>query len=152
MAVTRAMIDDFVSQRSLALVGASRDGKRGFGNAIRKELTAKGLALHLVHPEVETIDGQPCVRSLAEVADKVGGAVLVTPPAMTEQLVAQAADAGIRRLWLQQGAESEAAIRLAEERGLTVVHHQCVLMFAEPLKFPHGFHRWLRKTFHRLPQ
>jgi uncharacterized protein len=152
MAVTRAMIDEFVSQKSLALVGVSRDGKRGFGNTIRKELAAKGVTLHLVHAEAEAIGGQPCARTLAEVADKVRGVVLVTPPAATEQLVAQAAEAGIRRVWIQQGAESAAAISLAEEKGLAVVHHQCLLMFVAPEKFPHGFHRWLRKIFHRLPQ
>ena len=149
--VSRAVIDDFLAQRTLALVGVSRDGK-GFGNAIRKELTAKGYRLLLVHPEADSIAGQPCARSLGAVAAEVGGLVLVTPPAATTELCRQAAGAGIRRIWMQQGAESDEAIRFCEEQGLAAVHHQCLLMFAEPAGFPHRTHRWLRGLLGRLPR
>jgi uncharacterized protein len=149
--VTRAIIDDFLAHKSLGLVGVSRTGK-GFGNAIRKELAARGYTIHLVHPEADAIDGQSCARSLRDVADKVGGVVLVTPPASTEKLVRQAAEAGVRRVWLQQGAESSDAIGFCEREGIDVVHHECILMFAEPAGFPHGLHRWLRKIFGRMPR
>jgi len=149
--ITRAEIDDFVGQKSLALVGVSRKG-RGFGNTVRKELTARGYALRLIHPEAASIDGRPCARTLAEVASEVGGAILVTPPESTTTLVKEAADAGIRRLWLQQGAESDEAIRLAKERGLSVIHGQCILMYAEPTGFPHNLHRFILRLFGRLPR
>jgi prephenate dehydrogenase len=91
MPVPRALIDDFLAQKSLALVGVSRDGRKGFGNALRKELAAQGYVLHVVHPEADGIADQPCARALAEVAADVGGVVLVTPPAETEKLVREAA-------------------------------------------------------------
>jgi len=150
--VSRAVIDDFLAQRSLALAGVSRDGRTGFGNAVRKDLAAKGYAMLVVHPEAETIGGQPCARSVREVADRVGGLVLVTPPAATEGLVREAAEAGIRRVWMQQGAESAEAIRVCEERGIAVVHHECIMMFSEPVGSFHGFHRWLRRVFRGLPE
>ena len=84
--IPRAVIDDFLAQRSLALVGVSASG-RGFGHVVLKELGAKGYTLHLVHPRAAEIAGRPCARSLAEVASQVGGVVLVTPPAETEKLV-----------------------------------------------------------------
>ncbi|HEY3357442.1 MAG TPA: CoA-binding protein [Polyangia bacterium] len=149
--ITRAVIDDFLAQRSLALVGVSASGKK-FGNAIRKELAQKGYTLHLVHPRADQIEGQPCARTLAEVADKVGGVVLVTPPAETERLVREAAAAGLRRVWMQQGAESPEAIRLCEELGLSAVHGHCILMFAEPAMWFHRAHRWMKGTFGHLPR
>lgn len=148
--VKRAAIDDFLAQKTLALVGISRDGT-GFGNAVRKELAAKGYTLLLVHPQADAIAGSTCARTLKEVADKVGGAILVTPPAVTGKLVREAAEAGISRVWMQQGAESDEAVRYCEEHGVKVVHRQCILMFSEPAAFPHRFHRGLLRLFRRLP-
>jgi predicted CoA-binding protein len=148
--VTRAAIDEILGQHALALAGVSRDGK-GFGNVVLKELESKGYEIHLVHPDVEELAGRPVSRHLRDVAPRVGAAILVTPPAVTEQLVREAAEAGIRRLWIQQGGESEAAIRFCEQQGLLVVHRECVLMFAEPAGWIHRGHRWVRGAFGRLP-
>jgi uncharacterized protein len=149
--VSRETIHQFLAERTLALAGVSRDGK-GFGNIVRKELAAKGYKILLVHPEAESIDGQKCARSLAEVAREVGGLVLVTPPPATLELVKQAAEAGLRRIWVQRGAESDEAIRFCEEHQLAVVHHECLLMFAEPAGGVHRFHRWVRGLFGKLPR
>lgn len=147
---SKAAIDDFLAQKSLALCGVSRSGK-GFGNLVRKQLQAAGYELLLVHPEAESIEGQPCVRQLRDVAGKVGGVVLVTPPEVTAKLVREVAEAGIRRVWMQQGAESEDAVRFCEAAGLTAIHGQCILMFAQPVRGIHRLHRWVRGVFGRLP-
>lgn len=151
MTVTRAVIDDFLAQKSLALVGVSRDGQHGFGNAVRKELAEKGYELHVVHPEADRIGDAPCAHALAEVAGAVTGVVLVTPPAQTEHLVREALALGVRRVWLQQGAESAEAIRLCEEAGVPVVHGECILMFAEPTAWFHRAHRWAHEAFSHEP-
>ncbi len=148
----REVIDAFLAEKSLALVGVSRDGQRGFGNAVRKELAEKGYHLFVVHPEADKIADQPCAHSLAEVAAQVGGLVLVTPPAETLKLVEEAARLGIRRVWLQQGAESPEAIGACEQHGIAVVHGECILMFAEPTAWFHRAHRWMRGTFGHLPE
>lgn len=148
--VSRHLIDDFLAQKTLALVGVSRNGA-GFGHTIRKELSAKGYELLLVHPEADTIAGQPCVRNVKDVAARVGGVVCVTPPAATTTIVAEAADAGIRRIWMQQGAESPEAIAYCEQRGLSAVHGECILMFAEPSMWLHRVHRGINKLIGRLP-
>lgn len=149
---SRAAIDAFLAQASLAVVGVSRDGTTGFGNAARKELLAKGYQLHLVHPEADRISDQPCAHTLSEVAADVRGVLLVTPPAQAWKLVQEAAACGIRRVWMQQGSESPEAIRFCEENGIDVVHGECILMFAEPAAWFHRAHRWARKTFGHLPE
>ncbi len=151
-ASTRATIDAFLAEKSLAIVGVSRDGRTGFGNAARKELVEKGYQLHIVHPEADRIADQPCAHTLAEVAADVGGVVLVTPPAQTMKVLEEAAACGIRRVWLQQGAESPEAIRFCEQHGIAVVHGECILMFAEPTAWFHRAHRWARKSFGHLPE
>jgi len=81
----------------------------------------------------------------------VGGVVVCVPPARTEQVVRDAHRAGIRRVWMQQGAESQAAIRFCEESGIALVHGECILMFAEPAALFHRVHRWIWRLLGRLP-
>ncbi len=151
MAVTRSLISDFLAQRNLALVGVSRSGKK-FGNAILKDLTAKGYRVYPVHPEAAEIDGRTCWRSLSELPEPVGGVVIVVPPQETEKLVREVLKSRIPRVWMQQGSESAAAIRYCEENGIGAVHGECIMMFAEPAAFLHSAHRWIRRVFGKLPQ
>lgn len=148
--ITRATIDDFVSQRTLAVVGVSRSGKK-FGNAAARELRQKGFRVVLVHPEAQSIDGERCYGSLLELPEKVGGVLVVTSPSQTEKVARDAVAAGITRIWMQQGAQSEAAIRYCEEQGVQVIHGECILMFAEPTGV-HKIHRFLRRLLGKGPR
>ena len=148
---TRAAVDDFLAQKTLAVVGVSRDPKK-FGSAAFRELGAKGYRLFAVNPNAGSIEGEPCYPSLAALPEPVGGALLVVPPEQTEQAVRDAASAGIPRVWMQQGAESEAAIRFCRENGISAVHGECILMFAEPTGFGHKLHRWAWGLLGKLPK
>ena len=147
----REQIEDFLAQRELALVGVSRKGKK-FGNAVLKELTAKGRRVFPVHPQAETVDGQPCWPGLMALPAKVGGVVVVVPPSETEKVVRDISRAGIPRVWMQQGSASDAAIRYCRDNGISVIHGECILMFAEPVGSIHRVHRWIWKIFGKLPQ
>jgi predicted CoA-binding protein len=147
---SRAAVDGFLAERTLALVGASRSGRK-FGNAVLKALTAKGYRVLPVHPDTPEIDGHQAYPSLAELPEKVGGVIVVVPPIQAEQVVRAAAAAGIGRVWLQQGASSPEALAVAEAKGLSVVHGECILMFAEPTGSFHRVHRLVWKVLGRLP-
>jgi len=148
---SRAAVEDFLAQRVLAVAGVSKNKKK-FGNTIFRELREKGYRLFPVNPNAAEIDGEKCFSSLKELPEEVGGVIIVTPPAETAKVVKDAADAGIRRVWLQQGAETGEAISLGREKGLSVVHGECILMFAEPAAFPHKAHRWIWGLLGKLPR
>ncbi len=148
---TQAAVNDFVSQKKLAIVGVSR--KKGkFGNYALRELRAKGYKLFPIHPEAESIEGEKCFGKLADLPEAVGGLLVIVPPAATEQVVREAASAGISRVWMQQGAESPAAVQFCEKNGIQEVHGECILMFAQPTGLLHGTHRWVWKILGKLPQ
>jgi predicted CoA-binding protein len=149
--ISKAMIDDFVSQRSLASVGVSRKGNK-FGNNAFKELKTKGYKLSLVHPSGEIIEGQQTYPSLKALPEKVGGVLVVVPPAQAEKVVREAHEEGIDRNWLQQGAESKAAIQYCEQNEMSVIYYKCILMFAQPLAFFHKPHRWVMGVLGQLPK
>jgi uncharacterized protein len=149
--ITKAVVDDFLTQRTLAVVGASRDPKK-FGNMVYKDLRAKGYRVFPVNPNADAIEGDRCYPSLSALPEPVGGVLVVVPPAETERVTREAAQAGIRRVWMQQGAESEAAIRFCEANGIAAVHGECILMFARPLAFFHRPHRWVWGLLGKLPK
>jgi predicted CoA-binding protein len=148
---SKAAVADFVSQRKLAVVGVSRK-KMKFGNLAFRELKRKGYKLFPVHPHAEQLEGERCYASLAALPEPVEGVLVIVPPAQAEQVVRAAAAAGIRRVWLQQGAGSPAAIRFCEDNGISVVHGECILMFAEPAAWYHRAHRWVWGLLGKLPR
>ncbi len=147
----REMIDDFLAQRKLALVGMSRGGRK-FGNAVYKELSSKGYEIFPVHPQADLIDGRRCWPDLRSLPPDVGGLIIVVPPAQTVKMVAEAKDAGIHRVWMQQGSQSTAAVAFCEENGLSVIQRECILMHAEPVVSVHRVHRWLWRLFGMSPR
>lgn len=147
---SKILVNDFVSQKKLAIVGVSRNGQK-FGNMAFRELTAKGYTLYPIHPEAETLEGARAYKDFASLPEKVGGALVVVKPEQTEQVVREAAAAGITRLWLQQGAESEAALKFCKENGVAAVHGECIMMYAIGTGI-HGFHAWIWKLFGKAPK
>ena len=147
---TKAVIEDFISQHTLAIVGVSRSGKK-FGNNIFRELSSNGYKLFPIHPEAETLEGVTAYKAFKSLPEKVDGVIVVVPPAQTKKVVREAAAAGIQRVWMQQGAESEAAIHFCQENGIAEVHGECIMMFTRGTVFPHNIHRWFWKLFGKLP-
>jgi predicted CoA-binding protein len=145
----QASVDGFLEEKTLAIAGVKRDG-RGFGNAVFKDLTGKGYEILPIHPEAEEIGGARCFPSLEELPKEVGGLILVVPPDETEKMVRHAYKADVKRIWMQQGAESTEAIRFCEKNGIDAVYGECIMMFAQPTGV-HRFHRWLHGVFGKLP-
>ena len=147
---SRSDVELFIRQRTLAVVGVSRTGKK-FGNVIYRSLRSKGYRVIPVHPAAETLEGDRCAADLHHLPEPVDGLVLVVPPKESEHLVREAYDAGIRRVWMQQGASSPAAVQYCRDHGMTVISGECLLMFIEPAEWIHRAHRWVWKKLDRLP-
>jgi predicted CoA-binding protein len=142
-------IEAFLDNPSIAVVGVSRSGK-GFGNAACRSLRTKGYRVYPVNWATPTVDGIRCYSRLSDLPERVNAVLVVVPPPQAVDVIRDAAAAGIRHVWLQQGAESPDVLRLGAELGLDVVAGECILMFAQPTGI-HKVHRWLRQITHRLP-
>ncbi len=148
---TKAAIEGVLSQKVLAVAGASRDPKK-FGNTVYKELKFRGYRVLAVNPNAQAIEGDPCYPSLKALPEKVGGLVAVTQPAVTEQVVREAAELGITNIWLQQGAESPEVLQFCQEQDLNVVSGECIMMYQSHPAFPHNLHKFIKHAFGGKPQ
>ncbi len=143
-------VDDFLTQKKIAVVGVSRK-KTKFGNAIYKELKQKGYQIFPINPHITTFEGDACYPDLLSLPEKVNAVVINVPPVQTEKVVREAKQAGINKVWLQQGSQSEEAIKFCKENGIDYVSNECILMFAQPSAFIHSAHRWIWGVLGKLP-
>jgi len=146
---SKSLVDEFVSQKTLAVVGVSRQGQK-FGNIAYRELRSKGYTVFPVHPQAETLEGDRAYKDLASLPGEVGGVLIAVPPARVLEVLEQVKTAGIRRVWMQQGAESPQAIEFCRENGIAAVHGECIMMYAVNTGI-HRFHGWVWKLFGKAP-
>ena len=148
---SKKIIEDFLSEKDIAVVGVSKNRKK-FGYNAYKELKAKGYNVYPVNPNADNIDGEKCYPSLLPLHGKVDAVVLVVPPHAAKEVVRDAYTIGIKKIWMQQGSESEEVINYCEESGMSVIYNECILMFAEPTAFFHRAHKWINGISGRLPK
>ncbi|HSE43216.1 MAG TPA: CoA-binding protein [Acidobacteriota bacterium] len=148
---SKALVDDFVAQKAFAVVGVSQNPRK-FGNLAYRELKLRGYRLFPVNPNLEKMGEDHCYPTLKSIPEKVGGVLIIVPPKETEKIVKEADEAGIKHVWMQQGAESETAIKYCEEHGLKEVHGECILMFTQPVKSYHKLHRGITRLFGNFPK
>lgn len=113
-------IQEFLTSPAFGIVGASANREK-YGNKVLRCYQQKGHRAIPVHPREDQIEGAPCVTSVAELPDEVASISVITPPAVTEKIVAEAAARGIRNIWMQPGAESPAAVDYCRSQELNVI-------------------------------
>ncbi|MCW5976442.1 MAG: CoA-binding protein [Bryobacteraceae bacterium] len=155
MTSTRERIDDFLHQKRIAMVGVSRHEK-DFSRSLFREFEKRGFEMVPVHPEAAEIDGRACYRRLQDIQPPVDGALLMTTPAVTDAVVEDCAEAGVRRVWMYratgEGAVSRRAVKFCREKGIDVVPGYCPFMFFENTAFFHRVHGVLLKLAGKYPQ
>ena len=133
----------FLTHRRLAVVGVSRD-PRDFSRTVVAELSRRGYDVVAVNPNGGFI------QRVQDIVPPVQAALLMTPPAVTSEVVKDCAAAGIRHVWMHQGfgpgAASPAAIGFCEAHGISVVSGACPLMYLPEAGFVHRAHRWCRQV------
>ena len=106
---------------------------------------------------IDFVEGQPCYQRLADVPVPVDGVVVMVTGDAVPAVLADAAAAGVSRVWLFKGlggpgAFSEDAVARARGHGMQVVEGACPLMFLEPVGGFHKVHRLFRRLNGSLPK
>jgi uncharacterized protein len=121
-------IETFLQADVFGVVGASADRSK-YGNRVLRCYLMNGRSAVPVNPKEAQIEGIPCVPSVADLPPEVESISVITPPAVTEQVVVQAAAKGIKNIWMQPGAESPRAIAFCREQGINVIADgSCILV------------------------
>ncbi len=142
-------IQDFINSKNIAIVGYSRSGKK-FGNIAYNELSKKDYKLFPVNPYESEIKGVKVYPNLSSIKEKVDAVFIAVPSAQAIPVLEEAHSLGINNIWIQRGGESDEINNFAKDLGLNIVTGKCILMYAQPVKSVHAFHRAIAKLFGKL--
>jgi predicted CoA-binding protein len=149
------VVRDFLEQKRIAFVGVSRQPK-DISRALFREFERRGYDLVPVHPEASDIEGRPCFASLRDIQPPVDGALLMTSPGVTDRVVRDCVDAGVKRVWMfrggGKGAVTPEAVKTCESNGIAVVAGECPFMFLPGSGFIHGLHGFVKKITGSYPK
>ena len=73
-------VDDFLSQKTIAVAGVSRNSSTEAANIIYKKLKDSGYQVYPINPHAETVEGDICYSDLKSVPNTVDGVVICTRP------------------------------------------------------------------------
>ena len=144
-------IKAFLKLKYITIVGVSRKGE-GFGASIYNHLKDNGYTVFAVNRIGGFSNNIKLYNSLFQIDKQIDGIITLVPPSETENLVQAAHDLNIKNVWMQQGSQSNSAIQFCKEKEINVVYGECILMFAEPVKSFHSFHRWINKLVGKYPK
>jgi predicted CoA-binding protein len=113
-------IKTFLAGKRFAVVGASQDREK-YGNKVLRVYQQNKLDVVPVNPTAAEVEELAAYPDLPSVPGNVDGVSIITPPRVTDQVVKQALALGIKNIWMQPGAESQAAIDLAKHAGANVI-------------------------------
>ena len=147
--VDQRTVDEFLKGHRFALIGASEDPK-SFSRTVMTALEQHGYEVVAVNPRMPVIDGRPSRASVGAIEGTIDGAIVMLPAAAAEQAVRDCIAVGVTQVWLfkgvGKGACSDAAAQACRDAGIGLVNGACPLMFLDPVRGVHRFHRGVRRA------
>ena len=151
-------VEDFLAQKRIAIAGVSRDNSHHpVGNLIYRRLKSTGHEVFAVNPSMPVFEGGPCYPNVKSIPGGVDGVVIITRPEITEDIVHDCHDAGIRRVWMHQSmgksatSVSKVAVEYCREHDISVIAGGCPMMYGEGADFGHRCMRVIMKLTGGLP-
>jgi acyl-CoA synthetase (NDP forming) len=101
----------------VAVIGASSDRAK-LGNKAVRAFRNHGDRVIPINPKESEVEGLKAYTSVLDVPGDIDMATFYVPPAVGEKLIEDVARKGIRRVWLNPGAESDALVERARVLGI----------------------------------
>jgi predicted CoA-binding protein len=148
-------IQDFLAQKRFAFVGVSSRPK-DFSRALFLEFQVRQYEPVPVHPEAVEIEGAHCFAHVRDIQPPVDNVLLMTSHAVTDRVIQECVEAGVKRVWFYrgggQGALTEAALQLCEANGIRAIAGECPFMFFDNTAWFHRFHGLVKKIVGTYPR
>ena len=150
-------VDDFLAQKRIAVAGVSRtNDQHPVGNMIYHRLKHTGHEVFAVNPNMPSFEGDRCYPDVRSIPGGVDGVVIITRPEITERIVRDCGDAGVRRVWLHQSlvngsSVSPVAVEYCRQHDISVIPGGCPMLFGAGVDFGHRCMRAIMKLTGGLP-
>ncbi len=116
-----------IKKKIITVVGVSHKENK-FGYKIFSSLLKSGFNVFGVNPVGGEIAGEKIYRSLKEIPSRIDLVITVVPASVTERIVEDCRELGVKEIWMQPGSESDLAIAKAKKYGISVVANACFMV------------------------
>jgi uncharacterized protein len=151
------LVQDFLAQRKIAVVGVS--DKRDTGcNLSYKKFKENGYQVFPVNPRIATYDGQTCYPDLKSIPGNIDAVFILASPKVTDSIVEQCIELGIKHVWMHcmmgtkpglasgMTSVSRSAVELCKANGIAVIPGSCPNQFLKA-DFGHALMRGMWRMF-----
>ncbi len=116
-----------IKDKLIAVIGVSNREEK-FGFKIFRDLLNHGFNVKGVHIRGQEVLGQKIYKSLKELERPPDLVITVVPPEVTQRIVEECNELGVKEIWMQPGSESHEAVEKAKQYGISVVHNACFMV------------------------
>jgi predicted CoA-binding protein len=157
MAKIDSMVQGFLAQKKIAVVGVSEKRETGCNLAYTK-FKENGYKVYAVNPRITTFNGDAVYADLKSIPEKVDAVFILASPKVTDQIVDQCVDLGIKHVWMHcmmgtkpglaasMTSVSQDAVTKCKANGIAVIPGSCPNQFLKA-DFGHAMMRGLFKMF-----
>ncbi len=120
------IMESMLEKKIWAVIGANNDPDK-FGNIIYQRLKSEGYTVYPVNPMYDNVEGDQCYSNLSSLPQKPEVLDMVVSPKRGKAFIEEAADLGIKNIWLQPGTYDSELLSLIKEKQLIAIQ-ACVLV------------------------
>lgn len=117
----------FLSGQNFAVAGSFRK-KSKYAYQVLRKLLNKDKRVYPVNPSGGQVEGLKVYKRVGDIPGDLDSVSLVTPPQVTEKIVRECKEKGVRHIWMQPGAESKEAVRFCKDNDIEVISQACILL------------------------
>ena len=148
------MVQDFLAQKKIAVVGVSDKRETGC-NAAYQRFKDAGYKVFAVNPRIASFQGDACYADLKSIPEKVDAVFILTSPKVTDQIVQQCVNLGVKHVWMHcmmgvkpglaasMTSVSQSAVDVCNANGIAVIPGSCPNQYLNP----DGGHKFMRSMF-----
>ena len=152
-----SMVQDFLAQKRIAVVGVSDKRETGCNLAYTK-FKESGYQVFAINPRIASFNGDACYPDLKSLPQPADAVFILANPGVTERIVDQCVELGIKHVWmhcmmgvkpgLAQGmtSVSQKAVETCHANGIAVIPGTCPNQFLKP-DFAHKMMRGMWRLF-----
>lgn len=151
------LVQDFLAVKKIAVVGVS--DKRDTGcNLAYTRFKENGYQVFAVNPRISDFKGDACYADLKSIPEKVDAVFILTSPKVTDEIVKQCVDLGIKHVWMHcmmgtkaglamgMTSVSPSAVEMCKANGIAVIPGSCPNQFLKA-DFAHSAMRGMWRLF-----
>jgi len=124
---------EFLAHKRIAVTGVSRTPGDHGSNIVYRRLRDRGYEVFAINPNAPEVEGDRCFPDLKSIPGGVEAVMIATRPERALGTMREAADLGVRHVWMHRsvgvGSVSREAASWGRQQGMRVIDGGCPLMF-----------------------